>query len=194
MIEYGPYEKYEYNSKYFYDKALHQLSPKLTAIQTFVLSNGILVGLFQGKRGSHPELDFVVKILLDGKNEIMEPPKHIYWVVDLMIKSHHYKSEVKSIIDYYIDFYNHCRPFSTVEERNAYIPQTVSYIMDKYGKLDIFKTLPMDYIALIIELFCFCEKRNEGAYMFKNLLLCLKDYIDGKANYMNVLKAAMPMH
>ena len=160
MIEYGPYEKYEYNSKYFYDKALHQLSPKLTAIQTFVLSNGILVGLFQGKRGSHPELDFVVK----------------------------------SIIDYYIDFYNQCRPFSTVEERNAYIPQTVSYIMDKYGKLDIFKTLPMDYIALIIELFCFCEKRNEGAYMFKNLLLCLKDYIDGKANYMNVLKAAMPMH
>lgn len=185
--------EFEYNEKYFHDGALHQLRPAKKAFKTFILSNGIVVGMFQGNRGSHPDLDFVVKILRDGKDERPEPPIHTYWVVDLMIKSHHYPQEVKDILDYYIRFYDDCSPFESVEERNAYEPRTPSFIMATYGNLNVFRTLPMDYIAMVIELFSLCEKRNEGAYMFRNILHILKDYVDGNADYMNVIKASMPL-
>lgn len=195
MIKYGDCEeKYDYNEKYFHDESLYRIRPKERAIQTFCLSNGTLVGVFQGNRGSHPKLDFVVKILLDGKEEKMEPPIHTYWVVDMMIKSHKFSREIKEILDYYIRFYEKCVPFSSVKERNSYVPKTVAYIMKKYRMVKYCKTLPMDYIALIIELFCLCEKRNNDAYMFRNLLFTLKDYVDGKANYMTVIKASMPLN
>ena len=182
-----------YNEKYFHDGSLYQLRPAKKAFNTFVLSNGIVVGLFQGNRGSRPDLDFVVKILRKGNDEKPEPPIHTYWVVDLMIKSHHYPLEVKSILDYYIDFYNVCKPFESVQERNSYVPKTPSIILNKYGNLDVFHTLPMDYIAMVVELFSLCEKRNEGAYMFRDILYLLKDYVDGKADYMKVIKASMPL-
>ena len=184
----------EYNIKYYHDNALHQLRPKKTAFKTFVLSNGLVVGVFQGKKGAHPELDFVVKILRKGPSEKAESPIHTYWVVDLMLKSHSHPNEIREILDYFINFYDRCVPFETVEERNSYEPQTVNYIMSRYGHVDTRHTLPMDYIALIIELFCLCEKRNEGAYMFRNILLLLKDYIDGNADYMCVIKASMPLN
>lgn len=182
-----------YNEKYYHDGSLYQLRPAKKAIRTFVLSNGIIVGMFQGNRGAHPDLDFVVKILRTGENEKTEPPIHTYWVVDLMIKSHHFPKQVKEILDYYINFYDNCKPFETVEERDSYIPKTQTFIMNTYGNLDIFKTLPMDYIALVIELFSLCEKRNEGAYMFRNILHLLKNYVDGTADYMKVIKASMPL-
>lgn len=185
-------QNYEYNERYFHDDALHQLSPKKTAFRTQILSNGIIVALFQGSRGAHKDLDFVVKVLRPGKDERPEPPIHTYWVVDLMIKSHKYPKEIKEILDFFIDFYEKCEPFETVEERDSYSPKTVKLIYDKYKYIDIFKTLPMDYIAFVIEYFSLCEKRNEGAYMFKNILLALKKYIDGELDYMHVIKASMP--
>lgn len=182
-----------YNEKYFHDGALYQLRPAKKAFNTFVLSNGIVVGLFQGNRGTHPDLDFVVKILRKGHDEKPEPPIHTYWVVDLMIKFHHYPQEVKAILDYYINFYDTCKPFETVQERNSYVPKTPSVIMRTYGNLDVFHTLPMDYIAMVVELFSLCEKRNEDAYMFRDILHILKAYVDGNADYMKVIKASMPL-
>ena len=48
------------------------------------------------------------------------------------------------------------------------------------------------HVATIIELFCKNEKINPGAYMFRDLLLTLRDYIDGNKHYTEVLQAAMP--
>ena len=183
---------FNYNAKYFHEGVLYQLSPKAAAFRTFVLSNGIIFGLFQGSRGSRPDIDFVVKILRPGPNERAEPPMHAYWVVDLMIKSHHFPEQINEILDYYIDFYDNCTPFESVDERNNYQPRTLEHIMTHYGTLSVHHTLPMDYIALIIEFFSLCEKRNSGAYMFRELLHILKDYVAGNADYMNVIKASMP--
>lgn len=119
---------------------------------------------------------------------------HTYWVVDPMIKSHRYPQEVKAILDHYINFYDRWTPFETVEERNSCIPQALSSsMMNAYGNLDIFRTLPIDYIAPVIELFSLCEKRNENAYMFRNILHLPKDYVDGTADCMKAIKASMPL-
>lgn len=180
---------YSYNPQYYYDGKLHQLKPKLTAIHTYQLSDGTLIGMFQGSRGSHPDLDFIVRLLRVGENQTPFPPPHLFWVADLIIKAQLHPVEVKEIIDYYIDFYTHkCIPFNSVDERSAYSPITVNHIKTKYAAINVPNTLPVDYIALIIELFCYCEKRNEGAFMFKELLQKIKAYTEGKIDYMDLLQ------
>lgn len=181
--------KYEYNNKYYFDGKLHQLMPKMTAIHTFVISDGTLIAMFQGNRGRHPDLDFRVKILKTGKDARPKLPPHLYWIVDLMIKAQFYPTEVREIINFYIDFYNNCKPFDSVEERASYKPTTVKYIYEKYKHVSCKNTLPIDYTAYVMELFSYCEKRNEGAKMFLGLLVAFRQYIDGELDYMDVLNA-----
>jgi hypothetical protein len=45
---------------------------------------------------------------------------------------------------------------------------------------------------MIIELFCINEKRNEGAYMFYNLLKTLLKYAKDEVDYMTVIQASQP--
>lgn len=118
---------------------------------------------------------------------------YTYWVVDLIIKANKFPKEVNEILDYYINFYDNCVPFNSKKERAEYKPRTLEYIKNKYKHVVVNKTLPIDYIALIIELFCICEKRNEGAYMFRDVLHSLKAYTDNKVDYMHVIKSSMPI-
>lgn len=178
---------YEYNTNYFDGKILKQLRPKINAIKTYILSDGIILAMFQGKRGERPDLDFKIKILRPGKLQKPEPPPHVYWVVDLLLKIEKYKKEVRDIVDYYIKFYDNCKPFDTVEERNKYELVTVKYIVGKFKFIEQANTLSLDYVASILELFSLCEKRNTGAYMFRGILTTFLDYIDGKADYMHLL-------
>lgn len=185
---------YIYNEKYFVEGNLIQLRPKLIAINTYILRDGLIVAMFQGNRGMHPELDYKIKILRPGIDERPETPPHIYWVVDLMLKIEKYKKEVKEILSYYLDFYNSNFRFNIPDDRNNYRLQTVDYILDKYSHIEQENTLSIEYVAIVLELFCLCEKMNDGAYMFRNLLQILMDYIDGKADYMNVLSGSKPLH
>jgi len=183
----------EYNSKYFDGTNLLQLKPKATALKTFKIKGGIVIGMFQGKKGQRPDLDFVIKILRPGLKERAEAPIHSYWVVDLILKIEFFNKEIRDILTYYLDFYNTVSPFDTIEDRNSYQLKTVKEITDKYGYIDSKINLtPLEYVCTILELFSICEKRNEGAYMFKNLLQMLIDYADNKVDYMHVLKAAQP--
>jgi hypothetical protein len=181
-----------YNPKYYDGVNLKQIRPSVSAFRTYKMKDGALIGLFQGNRGINPELDFVIKLLMPGADKKLRPPTHTFWVVDLLLKIPQYKSEVKEIVDYYIDYYGRTKPFSSVEERNYYELETVQTITLKYSHLEQPYTLSLDYVATVVELFCKNEKRMPGAYMFKALLTALKDYIDGKLDYTQVLKAAEP--
>ena len=182
----------QYNSKYYDGTDLRQLRPSVAAFRTFKTKDGTLIGLFQGSRGADPQLDFVIKILVPGPEKVLTPPTHTFWVVDLLLKIPQYRKEVREIVEYYINYYEHTVPFSSVEERNNYQLETVEEITTKYAHIEQDYTLSLDYVATIVELFCKNEKVNPGAYMFKNLLLALRNYIDGKLHYTEVLQAAMP--
>ncbi len=183
---------HEYNPRYYDGTNLAQLRPRLTAFKTYVTKDGTLIGLFQGSRGARPDIDFVVKILVPGVNKIMTPPTHTFWVVDLLLKIPQYRKDVREIVQYYIDFYERTTPFASVEDRNNYKLETVDEITKKYAHIEQDYTLSLDYVAIMIELFCKNEKIYTEAYMFKNLLLTLRDYIDGKKHYTEVLQSAMP--
>lgn len=182
---------YNYNTKYYFDNKLHQIRPKAEAISTFVMSDGTLIAMFQGSRGSHPDLDFRIKILKTGEDSIPQQPSHLYWVVDLMIKAQLFPKQISEIIKYYISFYDTCTPFKSVEERAAYKPTTVEYILKNYDYVICDNTLPIDYTAYILEFFSLCEKQNEGAKMFRGLLTAFDDYLNHTIDYMSLLDAIL---
>lgn len=181
-----------YNPKYFDGSTLRQLSPKLDAYKTYVLQDGTVLGLFQGNRGTNAHLDFKIKALFPGSDKKSAPPPHMFWVVDLLLKIANYRKEVREIIEYYIDFYAKCSAFTTVQERDNYTLLTVKHITEKYAHIEQPETLPLEYVATVVELFCINEKRNTGAYMFKKLLETIRNFIDGKCHHTDVLKAAEP--
>lgn len=183
-----------YNPNYYDGVSLMQMRPKASAFSTFKTKDGTIIGLFQGSRGANPELDFVIKILIPGKSKKLTPPTHTFWVVDLLLKIPQYREEVREIVEYYINYYNSTSPFSSIAERNNYELETVREIGLKYAHIEQDYTLSLDYVATIIELFCKNEKMNPGAYMFRDLLMALRDYIDGKLHYTEVLQAALPGH
>lgn len=186
-----------YNENYFDGTNLRQMKASVKgmskdAFKTYKTKDGTLVGLFQGSRGARPDIDFVIKILIPGPDKILRPPTHTFWIVDLLLKIPEYKNEVREIVEYYINYYKRTTPFSSVQERNNYQLETVEDITTRYVRLDQPYTLSLDYVAMVIELFCKNEKITPGAYMFRNLLIILRDYIDGKKHYTEVLQAAVP--
>lgn len=181
-----------YNSNYYNGTDLMQLRPRVVAFKKYKTQDGTLIGLFQGNRGMRPDLDFVIKILIPGNDKKLRPPTHTFWVVDLLLKIPEFRNEVKEIVQYYIDFYARTSPFVSVQERDNYQLETVKEVTTRYAHLEQSYTLSLDYVAMIIELFCKNEKINPGAYMFRDLLLTLRDYIYGKKHYTEVLQAAMP--
>ncbi len=182
----------EYNPNYYDGTDLYQLRPHLKAFRTHKTKDGTLIGLFQGRRGPKPDIDFVVKILVQGKDKRLVPPTHTYWVVDLLLKIPQYKSDVRALVEYYINYYEKATPFTSQEDRDSYELKTIDEIYLKYSHIEQDYTLSLDYVAIMIELFCKNEKLLDGAYMFKKLLLTLRDYIDGKKHYTEVLQSALP--
>ena len=181
-----------YNARYYDGINLKQLSPSLTAFKTYRMKDGTIIGLFQGERGANPKIDFVLKALFPGAYRKSSPPKHTFWVVDLLLKIREHRTDVREIVQYYIDFYQKCSPFLSVQERNFYELQTVDYIASRDAHIEQDNTPSIDYVATIVELFCKNEKLTPGAYMYRDMLVALRDYIDGKCHYTDVLQAAQP--
>ncbi len=188
-----PQSSLVYNSKYYDGVHLWQLSPKECAFKTYKIKDGTLVALFQGKRGANPKIDFKLKILIPGSDKKPILPPHTYWVVDLLLKIPEYRKEVREIIQYYIDYYDRVTPFTTVKERSNFKLETVEEITKRYAYIEQDYTLSLDYVATVIELFSKNEKATPGAYMFRNLLVTLKKYIDREKHYTEVLGASLPL-
>lgn len=161
--------------------------PKGPAIHTFFAFDGTAIGMFQGNRGSQPDLDFRVKILqpkLDAKPFLLP---HDEWVVDLLIKAQHHKKAVVQLLDYFLDFYDSCETFASQEERKQYQPRTPKEIEKRFKSIIVPGTMPIGGIAIILELFCLCEKLTPNAHQFKLALQWTKECILGERDFKNVL-------
>lgn len=149
-----------YNTDYYKNGKLLQLRPYAEAIYTFKTGDGTIIAIFQGNRGDNPELDFRVKYLNEGPDAKPVQLPHVDWVVDLIIKAQRYPEEVKAVLDYFIKFYDECKPFSSVEDRAAYQPKSINEIEMQYSHVNVPGTFSIGGIALILELFCICESKQ----------------------------------
>ncbi len=84
-----------------------------------------------------------------------------------------------------------CTPFRSVEERRDYAPTSLGYIEKTYADVNVPGTLSIGGLALILELFCLCEKQNQDAHQFKYSLVWTKECIECKKNYRNLLNLAI---
>ncbi len=177
----------EYNKNYYIDGVIWQRSPRLAAIKTFVASDGTIIGMFQGKKGARPDLDFRVKILqskVDAKPFLLP---HDEWVVDLLLKGQHYQDEVVQLLDFYLDFYDTCAPFASLEERAHYSPTTLQEVEKRFQSVSVPGTMSIGGVAIILELFCLCEKQTPDAHQFKLALQWTKECVLGQRDFKNLL-------
>lgn len=180
-----------YNACYYQNGKMRMKRGNVESIHTFVTGDGTLIGMFQGSRGDNPELDFMVKYLNPGEDSRPVLLPHVDWIVDVLIKAQRYHAQMVGLLDYYMDFYEICRPFGSLAERDEYRPKTMSIIESRYSDVDVPGTLSIGGLALILELFCLCEKQNKDAHQFKYSLQWTKDCLEGKKNYRSLLNLAI---
>ena len=159
--------------------------PRVESINEFTLNDNTIVAMFQGFRGSYPELDFIVKYKEPTKK--LRTPSHTHWIVDLLVKSEFNKEMVRGFVQKYLDLYDIMVPFDSVEERNTYQLEHVTGSLEDFRELDGQGYLGVEFLSTIIELFILCEKRSDGAFMFKSLLQLVIDFCDGKRDYYQVV-------
>ena len=159
--------------------------PRVESLKQFELDDGTIVAMFQGFRGSYPELDFIVKYKEPIKK--LRTPSHTHWIVDLLVKAEFNKEMVRDFVQKYLDLYDVMVPFESQEERNSYELQHVGESLTDFQDLDGRGYLSVEFLSTIIELFILCEKRSDGAFMFKGLLQLVIDFCDGKRDYYQVV-------
>ncbi len=144
-----------------------------------------VIAIYQGGRGARPDLDFIVKHKQVGKK--LRTPSHTHWIVDLIAKAQYDKGRVKSYVEDMIKLYDECEPFKTEEERNSYKLQCPTKMWIDHIMLEDRGYYSLQVLTTFIELFSKCEKQTPDAFMFRNLLVLVKEYCEGKKDFYQIV-------
>ncbi len=138
------------------------------AIIEFVFSNYIIY-VFQG---SLSEFDIVIKYKKDGTR--MRTPKHIHWVVDVLMKMQADEALTKSYLRTIQSCWNECRPLENndFETLKALIENGESKIeIGRYFSLNSYGEYDVEFLYVLMELLAVQEKTNRAdAYMFGSII------------------------
>ena len=143
------------------------------------------IAIYQGGRGARPDLDFIVKHKEEGKR--LRTPSHTHWIVDLIVKAQYDKGIVKSYVEDMIEMYDECEPFKNEEERNTYKLQCPTKYWMKHIMIEDRGYYPLQVLTSFIELFSKCEKQTPEAFMFRNLLVLIKEYCEVKKDFYQIV-------
>ena len=143
------------------------------------------VAIYQGSRGERPDLDFIVKYKEEGKR--LRTPSHTHWIVDLLVKAEVNKPVLLNYVNDMIGLYDNTIPFQSVEEREQY--QLTNHILmeTRYSVLQGHGYYSIQTLTAFIELFSKCEKQSTDAFMFRGLLILVKEYCEGKKDFYQIV-------
>jgi hypothetical protein len=85
------------------------------AIKEIKLVDGTIIGVFEGSRGADPDHDILIKYQENGKR--LRTPKHIHWVIDLLIKKEHNRELTLDFMKYLRGMYDRVEAFQSKEDR-----------------------------------------------------------------------------
>ncbi len=150
------------------------------SFKDFILTDGTVIGIFQGTRGSNPDLDIIIKYKDKYTKRDVRTPKHIHWVIDLLIKKEHDRDLTLDFIGYMIEMYDKIEPFRNKEEQNkCELKYTTPNNLKRFEKLNNYGQYSVEFIGHIIELMSIEEKTgHEDAFMFKKVLTAIKEEKD----------------
>jgi len=154
--------------------------PRQRAFKEIYLPDGTIIGVFQGSRGKNPDLDIVVKFKDKYTKGALRTPKHIHWVIDLLIKKEHNKQLTREFVQYLLDMYNKVEPFRNKEEQQrCELKFTTPEKLERFRELNNYGQYSVEFIGNVIELLSIEEKTGlEGAFMFKKVLKALLETDD----------------
>src|SRR3990167_3474821 len=89
--------------------------PRAYSIKEINLNDGTIIGIFAGSRGSNPDHDILIKYQETGKR--VRTPKHIHWVIDLLIKKEHNRNLTLEFMKYLRNMYDRVEAFKDKNER-----------------------------------------------------------------------------
>lgn len=138
------------------------------AIIEFVFTDYIIY-VFQGNLS---QFDIVIKYKKDGKR--IRTPKHIHWVVDILMKMQGNEEVTKKYLFAIQNCWNNCVPLSNndFETLKALIKNGEKDIeIEKYFYLNSFGEYDVEFLYVLMELLAVQEKTNrEDAYMFGKII------------------------
>lgn len=138
------------------------------AIIEFVFDNYIIY-VFQG---SLSQFDILIKYKRDGKR--IRTPKHIHWVVDILMKMQGNEGLTKRYLLAIQDCWNTCVPLSKndFDTLKALIESGEKDIeTEQYSPLNAFGEYDVEFLYVLMELLAVQEKTNRAdAYMFGKII------------------------
>lgn len=153
--------------------------PPLHACKVFNLKGGEVIGVFQGEKGANPDLDIVVMYKDKYTKSQLRKPKHINWVIDLLIKKEHERELTREFIKYLIEVYDKTEPFKTKEEQQkCELKYTNETDLKRFEPLNAYGQYSVELIGHVMELLSMEEKAFAGAFMFKRVLTKLYETDD----------------
>ena len=138
------------------------------AIIEFVFMDYIIY-VFQGNLS---QFDIVIKYKKDGKR--IRTPKHIHWVVDILMKMQGNEALTKRYLVSIQNCWNTCVPLTNndFDTLKSLIEDGESDIeIEQYFALNAFGEYDVEFLYVLMELLAVQEKTNRAdAYMFGNII------------------------
>lgn len=151
---------------------------KIKAFKEFTLHDGTVIGVFQGTRGENPDLDILIKY--QQKDKRVRTPKHIHWVIDILIKKEHDKKLTLEFLKYLRAMWEQVESFKNkADQQRCELKMTSHDRIKKFESLDDYGEYTVEFIGHLIELMMRMEKTGLArAFVFKDLLTALIDEED----------------
>src|SRR3989344_8532981 len=163
------------------------------SIKEIKLNDGTIIGVFEGSRGANPDHDILIKYKEKGKR--LRTPKHIHWVIDLIIKKEHNRELTISFMKYLRNMYDKVEAFKSKEDRrNCTITETTPAKLKPFEQLNKYGEYKVEFIGHLIELMIKMEKNTppeKPARVFKELMDAM---IQEKEIFVIVSKATQIRH
>lgn len=142
------------------------------AIKEITLADGTVIGVFEGSRGANPDHDILIRYQESGKR--LRTPKHIHWVIDLLIKKEHNKELTLKFMKYLRDMYGRVEAFKSKEDRkNCLLKETTATKLKPFEELNRYGEYEVEFIGHLIELMIKMEKNTvpeKPARVFRELM------------------------
>jgi len=138
-------------------------------IKVYELDNDLKIWVYQWSRWEKPELDILVKYR--EKNKRLRTPKHIHWVIDLLIKKEHNKKLTMEFIKFLNSYYDKIYRFKNKwEQKKCEIKYITKWKLKKFEELNNYGEYDIYFIWYLIELFIRMEKNHPNPHVFKDLM------------------------
>jgi len=162
--------------------------PRKYAIKEIPLEEGITIGVFEGDRGYNKDHDIIIKYKGNGRR--IRTPKHIHWVIDVLIKKEHMKGLTLEFLRYLRGMYDHVEGFYSKEDRDkCVLTETTKEKLKPFEELNQYGEYSVEFIGNLIELMIKMEKNTppeKPARVFKELMDAM---IEGDEIFVIVSKA-----